>query len=345
MSAKPCAALVASELGTGVSGRRSPTEAATSGSLRRQVSRLQRARLMNALVEVCCEEGPDAATVVRIAARAGFSRRTFYDLFSDRHACFLAALEDAVGRAREAAKPAYTARQGWSDKLRSGLWGLFEFLEARPQLAEFCFAPVDVGGPLALRYRAMVLSELVDLVEDGRAVARRPPPPLMAEALVRGAVGIVHRRIVEEADEPLTGLVNELMAIIVLPYLGRAQAEQELHRPYRRPRRRSSREIREQDAQVPLRLTHRTLFVLSAIAAEPGMSNRRVAHAAAISDEGQVSKLLRRLARLGLVHNSGAGHAMGRPNAWFVTDPGSELLKMLAAPAMKPDPHRGSAPG
>jgi AcrR family transcriptional regulator len=282
------------------------------------------------MVEVCCEEGHDAATVSRVTARAGFSRRTFYDVFSDRGACFLAAFEDAVGRTREAARAPYEARQRWSDKLRLGLRGLFEFLEERPHLAEFCFASVHVGGPPALRYRELVIGELVDVVDHGRAVAQYSPPPLTAEALVRGAVGIVHRRLALETDEPLTALVNELMAMIVLPYLGRAQAEEELRRPYRRPDRRGGQEAREHDAYLPLRLTHRTLFVLSAIAAEPGMSNRRVARAAEIADEGQVSKLLRRLAQLGFVRNSGAGQAMGGPNAWCVTAPGSELLETLA---------------
>jgi AcrR family transcriptional regulator/DNA-binding MarR family transcriptional regulator len=283
---------------------------------------------MSAMVEVCCEEGPDAATVSRIAARAGFSRRTFYDVFSDRRACFLAAFEDAVGRAREAARAPYEAQQHWSEKLRSGLWGLFEFLERRPRLAEFCFAPVYVRDSAALRYRETVLGELVDLVDQGRAVAQYGPPPLTAEGLVRGGVGIVHRRLVLQTDEPLTALVNELIAMIVLPYLGQAQADRELRKPYRRP---DGQEVLEHDARLPLRLTRRTLSVLSAIAAEPGASNRRVACATGISDEGQVSKLLWRLAERGFVRNSGAGHAMGRPNAWSITAIGGDLLATLAS--------------
>ena len=52
-------------------------------------------------------------------------------------------------------------------------------------------------------------------------------------------------------------------------------------------------------------------------------SNREVATFAGVSDPGQISKLLRRLERLGLLVNTGAGHAKGEPNAWALTTRGS----------------------
>ena len=79
-----------------------------------------------------------------------------------------------------------------------------------------------------------------------------------------------------------------------------------------------------------MRLTYRTLMVLSVIAAEPGASNRRVGEGAGTHDQGQISKLLARLAKLGLIHNNGQGQPRGEPNAWTLTTRGQEVQQALA---------------
>jgi len=78
-----------------------------------------------------------------------------------------------------------------------------------------------------------------------------------------------------------------------------------------------------------MRLTYRTLRVLSVIAAEPGASNRRVGEGAGIRDQGQISKLLGRLSKLGLIHNSGAGQPKGESNAWRLTARGQQVQRAL----------------
>jgi DNA-binding IclR family transcriptional regulator len=74
-----------------------------------------------------------------------------------------------------------------------------------------------------------------------------------------------------------------------------------------------------------MRLTYRTVRVLMAVAANPGSSNRAVADGAGIKDQGQISKLLHRLERLGLIGNDGAGGPPGGPNAWALTAKGREV--------------------
>ena len=72
-----------------------------------------------------------------------------------------------------------------------------------------------------------------------------------------------------------------------------------------------------------MRLTYRTVRVLLAIAETPGASNRELADAAGVADQGQISKLLSRLKSLGLIENIGAGPVRGEPNAWQLTPKGS----------------------
>jgi DNA-binding IclR family transcriptional regulator len=76
---------------------------------------------------------------------------------------------------------------------------------------------------------------------------------------------------------------------------------------------------------VPVRTTYRTTRVLCAIGDSPGLSNREIAEAAGLADEGQTSKLLRRLERRGLVENFGIGQTYGGPNAWSLTAYGEHV--------------------
>jgi chromosome segregation and condensation protein ScpB len=78
-----------------------------------------------------------------------------------------------------------------------------------------------------------------------------------------------------------------------------------------------------------MRLTYRTVRVLLAIASQPDSSNRQVATAAGIADQGQISKLLARLYTLGLIQNAGRDPAKGEPNAWSLTPRGHDVTHAI----------------
>ena len=135
--------------------------------------------------------------------------------------------------------------------------------------------------------------------------------------------------------EPLGDLLGELMSMIVLPYLGSAAARRERERPLPAPLVQArgavapKRSDRDPLQEVPMRLTYRTARVLACIAEQPGISNRVVAEQAGVADQGQISKLLARLERLGLAENRGVGHAKGEPNAWRLTALGQQVAQRL----------------
>jgi Mn-dependent DtxR family transcriptional regulator len=82
-----------------------------------------------------------------------------------------------------------------------------------------------------------------------------------------------------------------------------------------------------------MRLTYRTARVLEAVAELGGRgsspSNRMVADAAGVSDPGQISKLLARLERLGLLAKAEDGHAKGEPNVWALTGKGARVAQSI----------------
>jgi AcrR family transcriptional regulator len=134
-------------------------------------------------------------------------------------------------------------------------------------------------------------------------------------------------------------LLGELMAIVVLPYLGPAAAVRELRRA--RPERiapvsAATQQLRANPlGNLGIRLTYRTAMVLQAIATDPGASNRAVALAAGVADPGQISKLLTRLGRVGLIENLARCPERGEANAWRLTARGAELERVIreSAPA------------
>jgi AcrR family transcriptional regulator len=196
---------------SGKGGVRRGVRGGSSPSARGQVSEMQRARLLGAAVPVVDELGWSEVTVADIASRARVSRRTFYDLFSNREECLLAVLHDTVQRVvGELSRAGLDEDCSWVERVRTG---------------------------------------------------------------------------VRRGDS-----------------------------------------LRE----VPMRLTYRTARVLQAVGAHSGGSNRQIGEHADLYDQGQMSKLLARLERLGLLENSGEGQARGESNAWKLTGLGERVTEQFS---------------
>jgi AcrR family transcriptional regulator/DNA-binding MarR family transcriptional regulator len=306
------------------------------------VTELQRARLLDAAFSVVFEDGYRRMTARRVSGRAGVSNKTFYDLFSDREDCFLAAFDHAVDELEAVVLPAWEGEKEWAAGIRAGLAALLEFLDGEPALRRLVFVEALGAGPRVLERRVRVLGVLEGAVDRGRAgvKAGRGLPPLTAEGVVGAAFSVIHTRLLEKRPESLTGLLNPLMATIVLPYRGPAAAARELSRPVPEPmvalvgRERLGASLALGSvgrARIPFRLTVRTHRVLCAVAelAARGSnpSNKQVADAAGISDQGQISKLLSRLEGHGLLQNTG-GSTQGVARAWRLTPQGEEIVRV-----------------
>lgn len=81
---------------------------------------------------------------------------------------------------------------------------------------------------------------------------------------------------------------------------------------------------------MPAALGYRSSTVLTVIAAHPGLSNREVAEAAGVSDEGQISRLLAHLHSLGLIGDRGQW-CPGQPHSWRLTARGRRAVHASTA--------------
>jgi AcrR family transcriptional regulator len=296
---------------------------------------MQRRRLLLAFAEVLAEHGLEDAGVGRVCKRAGVSRRTFYDLFDDREACFVAVLDAAIERLSQSVLPAYAHEGRWRERVRGALAALLAFFDGEPALARACLIETLKAGPAVIERRRRVFDVLTAAVDEGRSESKdgAGPPPLTAQSTVGGAVSVIHARVLEDNPAPLPDLLNPLMSMIVHPYLGPAAARRELERPSSQATHAGNghvpTRVHDPFKDLPIRITFRTARVLATLAARPGASNREIGDAAGVADQGQISKLLRRLAGYGLIENHGEGHTKGEPNAWRLTERGHGVLQAV----------------
>jgi AcrR family transcriptional regulator len=339
--------------GTGErTGPHAHTPQAYNGAVREQLADLQRARIVAATFDVVAQGGAGSVTVARVVERSGVSRRTFYENFSDREDCLLASFERALTLASRRVLPAYEAGKGWRERIRAGLVSFLAFCDEKPTVAQMLVCESQTSGPRVSQRRAEILNRLTRIVDQGRTLTGTPKgriprehsaagksgkaeniSPLAAEGTVGGVLAVIQARLAEAKRKPLVALTNELMNMIVLPYLGAPAARRELKRATPAP---SSEAIERAPLGDPfkeagMRLTYRTVRVLMATAEHPGASNRLIADTAEITDQGQISKLLGRLERAGVLTNTGLGAGRGAPNVWTLTDKGRQVTDSIRA--------------
>jgi AcrR family transcriptional regulator len=310
----------------------------------RYVSEMQRTRLLDAAFALVAEQGYRRMAARKVAERAGVSPKTFYDLFSDREDCFLAAFDQAVEELSAVVRPAYEGEKEWATRIRSGLGALLHFLDREPELCRLVFVEALGAGPRVLVRRAEILEQLESVIDGGREGVKGAGelPPLTAAGIVGATFSVIHGQLLRQPPAPLSALLNALMATIVLPYRGRTAAALELARTAPKLTAGTPRDtgggvsrgllgrVVGSAPPVDFRLTVRTYEVLQAVselsAQGLGPSNREVSDLVRVSDQGQISRLMGRLDEWGLVENAG-GRTQGVAKAWRLTARGEEVVR------------------
>ncbi len=187
----------------------------------------QRERIITALVDTVAERGYNATTVAHITKAASVSRRTFYEHFSDKEACFLAAYEMVADHIRDSMRVAAEAFEDWPQQVRAALATMLRFLAGEPELARLVMIePVAAGGEIAARHRAS-MQGFVEILKAGRPEhsGDRPLPEATEETLVGGLLSLIVREISAGHAAELEKLLPDLVELTLSPYLGGEEAE------------------------------------------------------------------------------------------------------------------------
>ena len=153
-----------------------------TGLPRQLVEASQRQRLVHGVTMAVAEKGLALATISDITQRAGVSKKTFYEHFSDKLACFLAAYDHgSMAMLDQTAAAAAAARAEGLDataQLRAGTHAYLEFLVfEEPYARTFCLEMLAAGPDAVARHRACregfarSLQAWHDLNHPGRALS------------------------------------------------------------------------------------------------------------------------------------------------------------------------------
>lgn len=169
------------------------------------------------MVELAGRDGLAAATIAHVIASAGVSRPTFYEYFSDRDACFLAALAD-VHRQLLADVRAALERHPPEHAVRATIVALMAFANAQPARARLAMNEALGGGRRALDARDRWIVEIAQVVEEAERQA--PPtaavPDVETSALIGGICRMLAARL--RRGEPGTSVLREDLLCWVASY-------------------------------------------------------------------------------------------------------------------------------
>src|SRR3954447_14004747 len=178
----------------------------------------QRGRMLAAMAEAVGEKGYGPVAVADVIARAGVSRKTYYEHFDNKEECFLAAYDagvevmlDAIDEAIRAAAPG-----GPVAIARAGTARYLGTLAAEPAVARTFLIEVLAAGPRALDRRAAVHARFAEQLAMIDRAARRSGRQPSAHAF-RACVGAIHElvtdHVLRRGAETLPELADALVDV------------------------------------------------------------------------------------------------------------------------------------
>lgn len=167
----------------------------------------QRARLIEAMLQLVAARGYAATTVPDVIAAARVSRNAFYAQFADKEACFLAVCERDLP---DMVASIYTAAAGtddsWSDALALGLAAYLGWWQERPAYAQAYFVELPRAGGRAMEQRDQAYRPFLRMIGALAVRARSEPlPPAVPRLIVYGITEFI-------AAEVREGRVGDLLA-------------------------------------------------------------------------------------------------------------------------------------
>ena len=187
----------------------------------------QRERIFYSLAVACAARSYGEVTVRDIIEHAGVSRRTFYDLFHDKEACFIAAYDAVIARLLRAVDAAYSeGERPWAERIATAVQAVIEQFVAEPERARLVIVEVLAAGRIALEHRDAALGRFAVFFESGQASlpGGMAGKETLTQAVIGGLYEALYTSIVEDQTDQLPALVPDLLYCVLVPYLGHGAA-------------------------------------------------------------------------------------------------------------------------
>ena len=174
----------------------------------------QRERLLSGMIAVGNRDGYAGANVSAVITQARVSRPTFYDYFTDKDDCFLAALADANERLLGEVSVT-VERQAPDHATGATVEALLNFANAQPAMAHFVMSEAMAGGPRALQVRDRGIAQIEQVIEQAHESVSKASamPDISPRMLVGGIYRLLAARL-RRGEPGISGLLEDLLSWI-----------------------------------------------------------------------------------------------------------------------------------
>ena len=182
-------------------------------------------RLGEVLLRTVGELGYHQTTVGDILERSGEPSVRFYQHYSNKEDCFLAAYERVAGELTERMLAAGRRGATWCQGLTQALSELLDFVASEPLLAAALIVEVRAVKNGAAAHDE-ILSRLADTIESARYQpdARSSIPVIVAPLMVGAVEGYLRQMLVRGEAEQAPDVLAGFVFLFVLNYFGEEAA-------------------------------------------------------------------------------------------------------------------------
>jgi AcrR family transcriptional regulator len=169
-------------------------------------------RLCGATIEAVASRGYANTSVAELCRLAGVSKRTFYERFENKDACFLATYDNVIACVTARMSGAQRSAQDWETGVRGALEVLVRAVADRPKAARLVLLVAPYAGPVARVHRERTRRRLERFVAS--AFARAPHetslPPLVVSGVVYGVEHVIRQWLRDDCAENPSSLASQL---------------------------------------------------------------------------------------------------------------------------------------
>jgi AcrR family transcriptional regulator len=171
-----------------------------------------RARLTKGLAAAIAEKGYAAVTIADVVRIARVSKRTFYEHFADKEACFLALYAETSDELIELiATSAATAPGSWEERIEAAARAYFERVAGEPELIRAALLEIQAAGPRARELRREVQRRYADQLRAfSDAAAAEGAVRALTPALATAVVGGLNELMLEAVEAGRAERIGEL---------------------------------------------------------------------------------------------------------------------------------------
>jgi AcrR family transcriptional regulator len=186
---------------------------------REEVAASQRVRIMEGLASAVAEHGYPHVGIGEIVRRAGVSRRTFYEHFSDKEECFLSSYEVVSRELRRRMESAIDPGADWHSLVGSVLYAYLSALTEDPVAGRAFLVEIEGVGPRARQRRRESLHRFADFLKEthmkmfGDDLGSDHVPDRLYLGLAHAVSELAREQLDTSPTTPLTDLHDDVLLL------------------------------------------------------------------------------------------------------------------------------------